>query len=100
MTKRAAQPDLFAEPPPPVFDDPVEATRAEARAWLERLQAAKQIPWPSRDYAIGVEMDFEKLVKTLPPEEAASLYAAFCVEIDRLWALGSPRKKNRRGARS
>ena len=100
MTKRTQQPDLFAEPPPPVFDDPIEATRAKARAWLLQLQNAKQIPWPSRDHAIGADLDFEELVKTLPPEEAASLYKAFCVEIDRLWALGSPPKKNRRGARA
>ena len=100
MTKRAEQPDLFAMPPPPVHADPIEAVRADARARLAFLQGCKQIPWPRRDYAMGTELDFEELVKALPPEEAKHLFAAFCVEIDRLWKLGAPAKKTRRGARS
>ena len=89
MPRRAAQPDLFAaDPPPPDAPTPevVAMIRARLHATLALVQAAARMPWDDHLTIIREDNAFRYGKDVLPPEEGAALWAAFDVEMDRLYA--------------
>lgn len=85
------QPDLFAAseapaPAPPVDENVVAIIRARLHATLALVQAAKTMPWDDHLAIIREDNAFRFGKDILPPEEGAALWAAFDVEMDRLYA--------------
>ena len=87
----ASQPDLFApkpsaRPADAPNDDYLRLIRARLHASLARVQAAERMPWDDHLEIIRHDNEFRFGKDVLPPEEGAALWAAFDVEMDRLYA--------------
>lgn len=88
----APQADLFGAPPPgaapPPSEEVVALVRERLRATLALVKAADAMPWGDDQLAMIREDNAFRFGKDLlPPEEAASLWAEFNAEMDRLYAI-------------
>ncbi len=59
--------------------------RAELTATLARVRGAGFLPWPDLTQTTLAELRFKSIAGWLPEDEAASLRAAFEVEMARLY---------------
>ena len=83
------QTDLFAKASPTVeapSDEVVAIIRARLHATLELVRSATEMPWSDPLAMIREDNAFRFGKDALPPEEAAALWDAFNVEMDRLYA--------------
>ena len=85
-----SQPDLFA-PATPARAQPSEEIVAIVRERLHKalalVQGADKMPWTDMLDIIREDNAFRFGKDILPPEEGAALWAAFDVEMDRLYAI-------------
>ncbi len=85
------QPDLFAAEAGPLAPEVSEELRAMMRgklqAVLERVQTAAMIPWDNSMELVRLENFVRYNKGILPADEAAALWAAFDVEMVRLYAV-------------
>jgi hypothetical protein len=65
----------------------VEIVRARLRATLELVQASKDMPWADQLAIIREDNAFRYDKDVLPAAEGAALWAAFNVEMDRLYGV-------------
>ena len=84
---RASQPDLFADPAPRVSEEMLASIRARLHAKLALVREAATMPWSDQLTIIHEDNGFRFAKDLLPPEEGAALWAAFDVEMNRLYAL-------------
>ena len=86
----ASQPDLFGTPAP-VRELPSEEIQAVFRKRLRELlalvQGAETMPWATLNDIIREDNYFRAHKDLLPPAEGTALWAAFDVEMDRLYAI-------------
>jgi hypothetical protein len=84
----AQQAELFAtrtsEQP---NDEIVGIVRARLRATLELVRSSEQMPWTDQLAIIREDNAFRYDKDVLPADEGASMWAAFNVEMDRLYAI-------------
>ncbi len=85
------QPDLFGTheapaPPPPANGEVVAIIRARLHATLALVRSAATMPWDDHLAIIREDNAFRFGKDILPPEEGAALWAAFDVEMNRLYA--------------
>ncbi len=89
------QADLFAAEPKAAAEGPSEEVvrilRARLHATLALVQAAQDMPWDDHLTIIREDNAFRYGKDVLPAEEAAALWAAFDVEMDRLYAVMNAR---------
>jgi hypothetical protein len=86
----AMQSELFAATPcasKGPNDEIVGIVRARLRATLDLVQSADQMPWPDQLAIIREDNAFRYDKDVLPAAEGAALWAAFNVEMDRLYAI-------------
>ena len=68
-------------------DEVAAIIRARLRATLALVRSAQAMPWTDILSIIRAENAFRFDKEALPPEEEAALWAAFDVEMDRLYAI-------------
>lgn len=68
-------------------DEIVGIVRARLRATLKVVQSAKEMPWTDQLAIIREDNAFRYDKDVLPAAEGATLWAAFNVEMDRLYAI-------------
>lgn len=67
-------------------EEVVAIIRARLRATLDLVRAAERMPWDDHLAIIREDNAFRYGKDALPAEEGAALWAAFDVEMDRLYA--------------
>jgi hypothetical protein len=86
----ASQSELFSTPSRASEhpnDEIVGIIRARLRATLELVRSADQMPWTDQLAIIREDNAFRYDKDVLPAAEGAALWAAFNVEMDRLYAI-------------
>lgn len=86
----ASQPDLFASAQSPreaPSDEILAIVRKRLRATLTLVQEAETMPWTNMLDIIKEDNAFRFGKEILPAAEGAALWAAFDVEMDRLYAI-------------
>ncbi len=68
-------------------DEIVAMVRTRLTATLALVQAADAMPWTDLLEIIREDNGFRFAKDVLPPEEGAALWAAFNIEMDRLYAI-------------
>jgi hypothetical protein len=91
------QSELFAAVPSATErpnDEIVSIVRARLRVTLELVQSADQMPWQDQLAIIREDNAFRYDKDILPAAEGAALWAAFNVEMDRLYAVMNEGKES------
>jgi hypothetical protein len=86
----AQQSELFAAAPrtnAQPNEEIVGIVRARLRATLKVVQSAEHMPWSDQLAIIRADNAFRYDKDVLPAAEGAALWAAFNVEMDRLYAV-------------
>ncbi len=86
----ASQGDLFGTPAPVrerPSDEVVATIRKRLHAALALVKGADKMPWTNMTDIIREDNAVRFGKDSLPPEEAAALWAEFNVEMDRLYAI-------------
>lgn len=86
----AVQADLFGAPSPvreQPSDEIVALVRARLHAALALVKSAEAMPWPDQLAIIREDNAFRFGKDLLPAAEGAALWAAFDVEMNRLYAI-------------